>query len=162
MNVTMDQPHNNKAWRDLEIVEGRETPFYKVSFANEFGDLVNKNPEDAAYVLRSVKRILRDDPQGRSQLTKKKLMEAKKPKMELYIKALHLQWQWAKNLLSSHELQYIQPQQKMEEDSKVVRDALFGNVMLEAAMIDDLPVQVKSCLHPCCMVFSASLFQFLV
>lgn len=158
----MDQPHNNKVWRDLEIVDGRETPFYKVGFATEFGDLVNKGPEEAAYVLHSVKRILRDDPQGRSQLMKKKLMDAKVQKMQLYVKALHLEWQWAKNLLSNHELQSIQTQQKMEEDSKVVRDALFGNVMHEAAMIDDLPVQVKSLLHPCCMVFSASLFQFLV
>jgi hypothetical protein len=143
--------HLFEAWRELEIIDGILTPFYNVTFATIFSGMINENVAEAAYVLLSVKRIYQDDPQGKTQLTKKKLLDAKPMKMMLFIKTLVLQWTWAKNLLSSCEAQHIQTQQKMDQDFKVVKEVLsLDDASLALDLKEDLLAEAKTCLHPCC------------
>ena len=143
--------HLFEEWRELEILDGIVTPFYAVAFATNFAGMVNDNLVEAAYVLLSVKRIYRDDPQGKTQLTKKKLLDAKPAKMMLFIKTLVLQWTWAKNLLGSCEAQHIQTPQKMDQDFKVVKEVLSLDDASHATNLnEDLLAEAKTCLHPCC------------
>lgn len=156
--------HLFEEWRELEILDGIVTPFYGVQFATNFSGMVNDNLGEAAYVLHSVKRIYRDDPQGKTQLTKKKLLEAKPQKMMLFIKTLALQLAWAKNLVGSCEAQHIQSQQKMVQDFKVLKEVLSLDDASHATDLkENLLAEVKPCLHPSCAdlidVIRSILFQ---
>jgi hypothetical protein len=133
-------------WRDLEVFEDGKTPLYHAAFAVTFPGLVNHELEEATYVLGQLKRIYRQDPRGKAQLTKKKLLDAKAPKMKAFIKTLDLQYLWAKSLIESCEGHHIEAPQKMLVDFQLVKQAL--DINLGVNLMEDKSGK-KAALHPC-------------
>ena len=110
----MKKWHLLDVWRDLEVGQEGKTPLYYASFATTFVALVNTGQDEASYVLQQLKKIYLQDPRGKAQLTKKKLLDAKTTRMKAIVKTLDLQFLWCKSLIVSCEAQLIQAPLKMQ------------------------------------------------
>jgi hypothetical protein len=110
----MKKWHLLDVWRDLEVGQEGKTPLYFASFATTFVALVNTGQDEASYVLQQLKKIYLQDPRGKAQLTKKKLLDAKASRMKAIVKTLDLQYLWCKSLIGSCEAQLIQAPLKMQ------------------------------------------------
>jgi hypothetical protein len=133
-------------WRDLEVVEEGKSPLYHSAFAITFPGLVNHEQEEATYVLRQLQRVYLQDPRGKAQLTKKKLLEAKAVKMRAIVKTLDLQYLWSKALIEGCEGKVIEGPQKMQVDLQLVKQVL--DLSSAVNLLEDKSGK-KAALHPC-------------